>query len=136
MSGTIGVSADNSGTEEKKPDTEVNLLNSDEFRALEAMGLVDKEAALMAADSKITRAQFAGYLFKLSGFALIEYRNKDIPFIDVNSNTPYFNEICTMYGMGMLSGTGENTFSPKIYCCKIRRDCFGVCGDSKGIEVK
>ena len=106
------------------------LLDSDEFRALYAMGFLGEELTITPKDAFITRAQFTGYLFKLAGYNLNEYKASDIPFIDVSIDTPYYNEICTMCEMGIVNGTEPNQFSPNNHvtyaqACKLIVDILG-----------
>lgn len=111
-------------------ETPVELLDTDEFRALYAMGFLGEEMATTAKDAYITRAQFTGYLFKLAGYSLTEYKAGDIPFLDVSIVTPYYNEICTMYAMGIVNGTDPDMFSPDAHvtyaqACKLIIDVLG-----------
>ena len=94
---------------------EVSVINTDEFHALYAMGFLGDEMATANSQTYITRAQFIGYLFKLAGYTPIKYETKDIPFIDVSEKTPYANEICAMYEMGIVNGTDPDMFSPDAH---------------------
>lgn len=106
------------------------LLDSDEFHALYAMGFLGDEMAETDKNAYITRAQFTGYLCKLAGYAVTDYNASQIPFIDVNVDTPYCDEICTMYEMGRVNGTEPNMFSPDNHvtyaqACKLIIDVLG-----------
>lgn len=108
----------------------VEVINSGEFHALYAMGFLCDDLAETDKNAYITRAQFAGYLCKLAGYAVSERTTGEIPFGDVNVSMPYCNEICTMYEAGIVSGTDENMFSPDEYvtyaqACKMIGDVLG-----------
>lgn len=90
----------------------ITPLNSTGYRALRAMGFVGDELEGVDENAKITRAQFAAYLCKIAGYHAGDRTTEDIPFIDVSIDTPYYNEICTMYERGIISGTSETMFSP------------------------
>lgn len=105
-------------------------LDTDEFHALYAMGFIGDELNGADKDELITRANFIGYLFKLAGYTVKEHRTDDIPFVDVSTQTPYYNEICTMYEMGRVNGTEPNMFSPDDHvtysqACKLIVDVLG-----------
>ena len=128
------VSAEN--TEAVATDAEVTVeevmvpLETEEYKALYAMGFLGEETAEMDALEYVTRAQFTGWLFKLSGYTLAEHKTEDIPFIDVSTATPYYNEICTMCEMGIVNGTDPNMFSPKAHvtyaqACKLIMSVLG-----------
>ena len=111
-------------------ETPVELLDSDEFHALYTMGLLGEE--MVNADKKtyITRAQFTGWLFKLSGYPLTEFTASEMPFRDVSVVSPYCNEICTMYQLGIVNGTDPDMFSPDAHvtyaqACKLIIDVLG-----------
>ena len=111
-------------------ETPVELLDSGEFKALYAMGFLGDEMAETAKTAYITRAQFTGYLCKLAGYQAAERKATEIPFIDVNIDTPYVDEICTMYEMGRVNGTDPNMFSPDAHvtyaqACKLIVDVLG-----------
>lgn len=117
------VSSDNTAEE---------LLDTDEYRALYAMGYVGAEMGV-SKKADVTRANFIGYLFKLSGYVLSEHKTADIPFKDVSIETPYYNEICTMYEKGIVSGTEDDIFSPDApvtyaQACKLIIDVLGYTG--------
>lgn len=109
---TSGIAAEDAAAAEQKTNTEIKRLSCEQFEALNTMGLLGEEMAEMAADGNITRAQFAGNLFRIAGYPLITYKSGDCPFIDLNPNMPYFNEICALYKMGLGNGTSANTFTP------------------------
>lgn len=50
----------------------VELINSDEFHALYAMGFLGDDIAAADKDAYVSRAQFCGYLAKLAGYAVIQ----------------------------------------------------------------
>ncbi len=89
-----------------------NPITTQEYYALRGMGFVGEELDSRNADDNITRAEFTGYLCKLAGYNVTERSMENIPFIDVSTVTPYYNEICTMYEMGIISGTEPQIFSP------------------------
>lgn len=108
----------------------VELIDTDEYYALDAMGFLGDELATTAKDALITRAQFTGYLFKLAGYTVTEHKTSEIPFLDVSLATPYYNEICTMYEMGIVNGTEPDRFSPDAnvtyaQACKLIVDVLG-----------
>lgn len=108
----------------------IKLLDSDEFYALRAMNFMGEGTESVAKDAYITRAQFCGYLAKLASYAVSEHQASEIPFVDVNISTPYYNEICTMYELGIVSGTDPNMFSPNAnvtyaQACKMMTDVLG-----------
>ncbi len=111
-------------------ETPVEVLDTEEFQALYAMGFLGDELLNKDKNTLITRAQFTGWLFKLSGYTLTEYKAGDIPFLDVSIVTPYYNEICTMYQMGIVNGTDPDMFSPDAHvtyaqACKLIIDVLG-----------
>lgn len=117
-------------TEASAEEVVITPLDTDEFYALYAMGFIGDELLETDKDAYITRAQFTGYLFKLAGYPLNSYNTDAIPFIDVNTTTPYYNEICTMYEMGIVNGTDPNMFSPDAHvtysqACKLIIDVLG-----------
>lgn len=87
-------------------------MSFNEFYALSAMKLLGDDLLDMSEDEEISRAQFVGNLFKVAGFSKFSCKNSDIEFIDVNTQTPYCDEICSMYILGFINGTSEKTFSP------------------------
>lgn len=108
----------------------VVLLDSGEFKALYAMGFLGDEMAETDKNAYITRAQFTGYLCKIAGYPVADYAASEIPFIDVNVDTLYCDEICTMYEMGRVNGTDPNMFSPDNHvtyaqACKLIIDVLG-----------
>lgn len=117
-------------TETSAEEVVITPLDTDEFNALYAMGFLGDELLETDKAAYITRAQFTGYLFKLAGYSLNTYSTDAIPFIDVNTTTPYCNEICTMYEMGIVNGTEPNMFSPDAHvtysqACKLIIDVLG-----------
>lgn len=111
-------------------ETPIEILDTDEFHALYAMGFVGDELLNTDKNTLVTRAQFTGWLFKLSGYTLTEYKASEIPFRDVSIVTPYYNEICTMYQMGIVNGTDPEMFSPDNHvtyaqACKLIIDVLG-----------
>ena len=108
----------------------IEILDTEEYHALYAMGFVGGEMKDISKDTLITRAQFTGYLFKLAGYTVKEYKTSEIPFQDVSLATPYFNEICTMHEMGVINGTEPGKFSPNApvtyaQACKLIIDVLG-----------
>ncbi len=125
------VTAEN--TETAVEEVTVAPIDTDEYKTLYAMGFLGDELAGTDKDAYITRAQFIGYLFKVAGYTANEYKTDDIPFQDVSTATPYYNEICTMYEMGRVNGTEPNEFSPKAHvtyaqACKLIVDVLGYRG--------
>ena len=88
-------------------------LESEEFDALNTMGLLSDETANMSATQEITRAQFVGDLYKIAGYSKYEYTGGDIPFIDVNVDTVYKDEICYFYNAGFVKGISGSIFAPE-----------------------
>ena len=88
-------------------------LESEEFDALNTMGLLGDETANMSATQEITRAQFVGDLYKIAGYSKYEYTGGDIPFIDVNVDTVYKDEICYFYNAGFVKGISGSIFAPE-----------------------
>ena len=86
-------------------------MSFNEFYALIKIPSVNRRC-YMSEDEEISRAQFVGNLFKVAGFSKFSCKNSDIEFIDVNTQTPYCDEICSMYILGFINGTSEKTFSP------------------------
>lgn len=112
------------------PEVPVELLDTDEYHALYAMGFLGDELTTTEKNAYITRAQFTGYLFKLAGYNVTEHKTSEIPFLDVSLATPYYNEICTMYEMGIVNGTEPEKFSPNSHvtyaqACKLIIDVLG-----------
>lgn len=85
------------------------VLTSFEYSSLAAMGFVCDDALDAREEDLISRADFVGMLFALAGF---DVHNAASPFIDINSSTPHRDEICTMYEMGIISGSSDRTFAP------------------------
>ena len=108
------VSAENAveATADITEETVVEKIDTNEFKAMYAMGFLGEELTLLDKDAYISRAHFAGYLFKLAGYSVTEYTTETIPFVDVSIKTPYYREICTMHEMGIVSGTGDGMFRP------------------------
>ena len=111
-------------------ETPVEVLDTEEFNALYAMDFVGDELLNTDKNTLITRAQFTGWLFKLSGYSLNEYKASEIPFRDVSIVTPYYNEICTMHALGVVNGTDPDMFSPDAHvtyaqACKLIIDVLG-----------
>ncbi len=117
-------------TETPAEEAVITPLDTDEFNALYAMGFLGEEMKQIDKAAYITRAQFVGYLFKLTGYTLTDYKTDDIPFEDVSIATLYHDEICTMYQMGIVNGTDPNMFSPDAHvtyaqACKLITDVLG-----------
>ncbi len=90
-------------------------LSSEEFNALKAFGFIGEDIAILNNDSKITRAQFVGNLFKVAGFSEAEYSPEEIYFNDVTAENLYKDEIQYFYEAGLINGTSAKTFSPEAY---------------------
>lgn len=86
-------------------------IQSQEYDALKAMNILTDELVDSDANAEISRGQFAGALYRLSGLPEVKNAN-DIPFIDVNANTPYRDAIAYFYGSGVINGTESNLFMP------------------------
>lgn len=117
-------------TDTPAEETVITPLDTDEFKALYAMGFVGEELKQIDKTAYITRAQFTGYLFKMTGYTVTDYKTDDIPFEDVSIATLYHDEICTMYQMGIVNGTDPNKFSPDAHvtyaqACKLITDVLG-----------
>lgn len=82
-----------------------------EFDALSALNVLTEDFLNMSADDKVSRAVFVGALSKLAGFPT-EGGTDKLPFVDVNVNMPYKNDIAYFYNAGLIDGSGSNTFSP------------------------
>ena len=128
--GTVTALAENEAETAPAEEVVITPLDTDEYHALYAMGFVGNELAKTDKSAFITRAQFIGYLFKLAGYTANVYKTDDIPFVDVSTQTPYYNEICTMYEMGRVNGTDPNMFSPDNHvtfaqACKLIVDVLG-----------
>ena len=79
-------------------------IQSQEYDALKAMNILTDELVDSDANAEISRGQFAGALYRLSGLPEVKNAN-DIPFIDVNANTPNRDAIAYFYGSGVINGT-------------------------------
>lgn len=113
-------------------------LDSMEFNALRGLGMLDDTFAALSADAYVTRAVFLGALCKVAGITPKTYKMNEIPFIDINPDTPYFNEICYFYEMGYVNGTSANMFSPNenITYRQAAKIILDVCGYSEYIRAR
>jgi hypothetical protein len=91
---------------------DITPLDSEEFFILSRMGFLGEETETMDKDSKFTRAQFVGTLFRIAGYDAKKYATNENPFLDISADNPYRTEIIGMYNMGIIAGTSKNTFSP------------------------
>ena len=128
--GIVTASAENEAETTPTEDVVITPLDTESFNALYAMGFLGDELKGIDKSAFITRAQFIGYLFKLAGYTANQYKMEDIPFIDVSTQTPYYNEICTMHALGRVNGTEPNKFSPNSHvtysqACKLIVDVLG-----------
>ncbi len=82
-----------------------------EFQALSAMGLLNDDFLAMSADTEVTRAQFAGALYRLAGHTQSD-NSFAIPFVDVNAATPHKDAIAYLCGIGVISGADGGRFEP------------------------
>ncbi len=128
--GTVTAFAENEAETLPIEEAVITPLDTESYHALNAMGFVGDELAETDKSAYITRAQFIGYLFKLAGYTIKEHKTDDIPFVDVSTQTPYYNEICTMYELGRVNGTEPNMFSPDDHvtysqACKLIIDVLG-----------
>lgn len=90
---------------------ETEPLNTESFRAMKAMELLTDDFLNMNSGSPVTRAQFMGALYKLTGAS--EANNGiTLPFEDVTGDTPYRNAIAYFYTIGAVSGSGNGMFVP------------------------
>lgn len=100
------------------PDDGVNTViatvESEAFCMLDKMGFISDDIKNVDKDSAITRAQFIGTLFRITGYDKNLYIASDNPFIDVSFDNPYRDEIIGMYNLGIISGTSHNEFSPDM----------------------
>ncbi|MBQ7901317.1 MAG: S-layer homology domain-containing protein, partial [Clostridia bacterium] len=85
-----------------------------EREALEKMELVTDELLALDGADAVSRALFIGNMFKMSGFVKTAYDSSDNPFADLTEDTLFRDEIISFYKRGLISGTGENTFSPDV----------------------
>lgn len=90
---------------------ETNPIQTETFQAMKAMGLLTDDFLNISAGSSVTRAQFVGALYKLTG---LNESNSEIslPFVDVDSTTPHREAIAYFYNIGAVSGSGNNMFNP------------------------
>ncbi|MBQ3124317.1 MAG: S-layer homology domain-containing protein [Clostridia bacterium] len=128
--GAVTAYAENETETAPAEEVVIKPLDTDAFNALYAMGFVGDELKGADKNAYITRAQFIGYLFKLAGYTVNEHKTDDIPFVDVSTKTPYYNEICTMYELGRVNGTEPGMFSPDNHvtyaqACKLIIDVLG-----------
>lgn len=87
-------------------------IESAEYDILQALGFIGEDVKLLNGDSAFTRAQFIGTLFKVAGFADVEYIESELTFADVNETTLYKDEIQYFYNAGYINGTSAYEFSP------------------------
>ena len=113
-------------------------LDSVEFNALRGMGMLDDTFAALSADDTVSRAVFLGALSKVAGITPKTYEMTEIPFIDINPDTPYANEICYFYEMGYVNGTSANMFSPddEITYRQAVKIILDVCGYSSYVHTR
>ncbi len=113
-------------------------LDSTEFKALRGMGMLDDTFAALSADDAVSRAVFLGALSKVAGITPKTYGMTEIPFIDINPDTPYANEICHFHSLGYVNGTAENIFSPddKITYRQAAKIILDVCGYSTYVRTR
>lgn len=60
-------------------------------------------------DDYVTRAEFCAILTRAFGIS----SEKEIDFSDVFASSWYYNYVKTLYGFGIINGTGNNLFSPE-----------------------
>ena len=117
-------------TTETAVETVITPLDTESYKMLRMMGIIENELDGKDKGTLITRAQFIGWLFRLAGYTANTYNTDQIPFQDVSTVTPYCNEICTMYEMGRVNGTDPGMFSPDDHvtysqACKLIIDVLG-----------
>lgn len=88
------------------------VIGTDEYSALEFMGFLCDDFAQGTASGGVPRADFAASLVKISGTAVTVHTAGDIPFSDINTASKHADEVCTLYDMGIIGGTGNRLFSP------------------------
>lgn len=84
-----------------------------ELEALTVMQLLTEDVNLLSQIDNVTRSMFVGNMFNIAGFSYSVSEMGNNPFSDVTDDTLYKNEILTFYNMGLINGTGVNTFSPE-----------------------
>ena len=62
---------------------------SSEYLALKGMGFIEDDFEATQLNNGMTRAHFMGILYNMAGLSKATYNTLDMPFIDVNENTPY-----------------------------------------------
>ncbi|MBQ8526391.1 MAG: S-layer homology domain-containing protein [Clostridia bacterium] len=104
-------------------------IDNEAFEALKGMGLLTDDFLNIDAGSAVTRAQFLGALYRLTGLTQGE-ADISLPFSDVNSNTPHRDAIAYFHTIGAVNGAGSSTFEPDgeityIQAVKIIADFLG-----------
>lgn len=87
-------------------------LCSEEFYALNAMGLLEDGLVNSSSVSTVNNAEFSANLFKLTGYSKLAFNTQENKFLDVNKNTQYSDEIYTMYKLGIFKGI-DSFFHPE-----------------------
>lgn len=87
-----------------------NKLNDDEIGLLEMLGIVTEETSEYS--SQITRGELANIVAKVANSASITSGKEISPFYDVSKEDKYFNEICSLFDQGIISGDGSGYFNP------------------------
>ncbi len=86
-------------------------LTSSEIALLQELSIVDDIATDY--DIKITRGELAHIISKLSKATDTYSAPAESPFYDVNTNHPYYEDICALLNMGVISGDGRGYFLPE-----------------------
>jgi len=92
------------------PENSFVPMTSQEFSALKGMNLLTDTLVNASANSTVTRAEFLGALFKITGYS--EIITMEEPFVDVDSATPHYDAVSFFYNTGVIKGTSSTTFSP------------------------
>lgn len=78
---------------------------------LSARGLVESgEDILFDPAHQLTRAEFSHFLTE--GLYLEAEGLKEMTFEDINSNSPYYNSVKTLYSLGIINGFNTQEFRP------------------------
>ncbi|QSF44105.1 S-layer homology domain-containing protein [Paenibacillus tianjinensis] len=90
-------------------DVSANHWAVQEINYLLNKGILDQSAVFRPSD-KVTRQEFAAMIaraYGLSGEGLL------LPFKDISSSNPYYDEIAAAYAAGIITGKSANAFDPK-----------------------
>ena len=86
---------------------------SADIEILSALGILNEDDALGNGEA-VSRSYFTKYAVKLTGLtdAMMASQDYENPFTDINDD-PNKNAVKAAYNLGLISGTSQNTFSPK-----------------------